>query len=230
MMFDTGAEGCFVGKNHLQALGIAPPRGAASGQNYGVGGAVDTWVMPLEIELGGIKRKLQVHIAEFTNDPLLGQTFFRDFQYQIDGAGGRIIFQKKPRGRADSGGASAKDPNAIPFRLVGREMEIQLEHRGQRAPVFFDTGASAILLPRQVAQKLGIDIPEGAQRVITSGIGGQVYAYRFEVDELRLGPIVRKDVLVTVPDSGDMALLGQDFLGSWRFTVDNQNNLIKFRY
>ena len=90
MVFDTGAEMCVFGKNQLREMGIPARTGPPAGQGSGVGssGSIDTWFTNVDLKVGQIDRKnfrIAVH-ENLPTMPLLGQTFYRDFQFTIDGS------------------------------------------------------------------------------------------------------------------------------------------------
>lgn len=58
MIFDTGASVCVATKNQLLQLGIQVPVGGPQGYATGVSGTVKTNLMPIEIQLGNLKKEL----------------------------------------------------------------------------------------------------------------------------------------------------------------------------
>jgi hypothetical protein len=78
---------------------------------------------------------------------------------------------------------------------------------------------------------------------MTQGISGKTAVKSFVVNRMKCGPIIKNDVTVTVaqPTSDSEIetkgkkeglrhpLLGQEFFGDFRITVDNQANLIRMR-
>ena len=99
MIFDTGAEQTSFGKNHLRQLGITPPEGTPSSYSAGVGagGLQPTWTTRVDIKVGSIERKnFPISVQdEMMCDPLLGQSFFRDFVYTIDNGSNSIHFKRR---------------------------------------------------------------------------------------------------------------------------------------
>jgi len=81
-------------------------------------------------------------------------------------------------------------------------------------PVRFvvDTGATMVSLPRQDAERLGLDYRHG-QRGTSNTANGQVPVYMLKLDSVRLGGIELHNVDALVVDGGlDQALLGMSFL------------------
>jgi predicted aspartyl protease len=234
-ILDTGAYSTMVGKNQLAQLGIKPPTGQPTTTIGGVGGArLPAWVMPLQIKLGGLKRTVQAFVPEtWESPPLLGQDFFADLEYEFDNRGHCVYFRKsKPLS------ASERSMYCIPFRRVGRHLAVDVEgDGGRKTPMLVDTGADGIAFTMVNARDLGLDIPADAQRIRSQGVGGTSDGYAFTVDQLRLGPIIQRNVRIAVTTSEDgmlgtksgrYGLLGQGFFGDWRFTIDNQNSFLRF--
>src|SRR5689334_3430592 len=81
-------------------------------------------------------------------------------------------------------------------------------------PVRFvvDTGATMVSLPRQDAQRLGLDYRHG-QRGTSNTANGPVPVYMLKLDSVRVGGIELHNVDALVVDGGlDQALLGMSFL------------------
>lgn len=229
MIFDTGAESILIGKNHFRALGLVPPSGPPIGHVQGVGGLVEVWETPAEIQLGGMKRYVKVIVQDALNlPPLLGQTFFRDYAYDIDTQGGFIHFTRKEKGLREKAYVP-QDTINIPFVPEGRELVVTATVNGKLYPMFFDTGASQIVLSIADAAELGIHIPNDAPMVQTSGVGGSAYGYLVNIDRMELGPVLKTNIQAAVLIRAlPRPLLGQSFFGNKRFTIDNENRLIRF--
>jgi predicted aspartyl protease len=248
MLFDSGAENVALGKNHLAQLGIRPPETAPVGHAYGVGdsGAQPIWAMRVTIKVGDIERKnFPISVQEdMPTKPLLGQTFFKAFQYEVDNGAKTITFTKK-EGNAT---ASGEDANVIPFTREGNEIVVQVEVNGKPIQMYLDTGAEQIYFTAEQARSAGLEIPDDAQTGMTQGIAGKTAVKSFVVPRMKCGPIIKNDVTIVVaqPSSdsdSDSAsghtknkkeglrhpLLGQEFFGDFRITVDNQANLIRMR-
>src|SRR5262249_52585393 len=89
MLFDTGASITLFGKNQLKALGIAIPSGQPTGAVSGVGGGgtAPIWSMRVDLQVGSImRRNFPIAFAENQSMPILGQTFFNEFDYTINRA------------------------------------------------------------------------------------------------------------------------------------------------
>lgn len=233
LMFDTGAEGCYFTKDQIEALGIKPPEGAPTSKSYGAGDAeVGTWHMPLDIQVGPIKKRLTVGVGNAQSDDepaLLGQTFFNGFEYDIDNGARCINFRKSVAAAGGSHSSGNDKFYLIPFSKragYGNDLEINVSVHGRTCRILFDTGAQTTLMSMANIKALGLELPANAERSIIVGVGGEVPAYHMVIDELRVGPVIRRDLQVSVVEVGD-GLLGQDVFQDWRYTIDNKNQQIK---
>ena len=229
MMFDTGASGCVVSRDQLASVQINVPSGGPQVPFGGVGGVTSGTAMSAQLQVGPISRKLVIGVTDKTNcQPLLGETFFKPFDYEIDNQGGFIRFIKK---RRDGSRAAAEplDTINVPFVSMGNNFLVQAKVNGRSCPMFFDTGAYGIAFSLAQLPALGIAIPADAQPITSSGVSGVTPGYKFYVDSIELGPVIQTHVPITVLASGPpFPLLGQSFIGGRRFTIDQQNHLIKF--
>jgi predicted aspartyl protease len=225
MIFDTGAEMCAFGKKHLTQAYIAMPTGEATGAASGVGGVVKTWTMPLQIGVGGIKRTINAVIQEKLDvDPLLGESFFCDYVYDIDIQGGVIRFTKRSKAKE----SYPADNIAVPFTLMGKEMVVEAKLNGHPLKMIFDTGAASNVIGMMQLVMLGIH-PTDAVATGARGIGGTMTGIAFNADSVELGAIRKSSVPFTALNGYSMPpLLGQPFFGNRRFTIDNENRVIHF--
>lgn len=230
--FDTGASVTMLGKNHLRELGIHPPTTPATNKVGGIGGSVDSWNMKLDVTIGGITKRIPVTVTEeWDHAPLLGQDFFSDIDYEIDNVGHCIRFTKSADFVKD-------DQYSIPFQRIGKHLYVQLEgEKGKKTQMIVDTGAEGIMFSPSNVRELGLDTAGGVTEY-HKGVGGDgtTEAVGFNVDMLRLGPIIVRHVKCSadvggkgmVGKEGSAGLLGQAFFGGWRFTVDNRHQRLRF--
>jgi predicted aspartyl protease len=192
--------------------------------------------MPVTLKVGNIERKnfdIQVQ-ASMNVKPLLGQSFFKDYQYTIDKTSeenGTIHFVKKaPAGAATRTASSARDLYAVPFQRSGRNLIVNVEVDGHPMTMFFDTGAANVAFTTDQLKKANIPIPEDAQTSVSSGIGGDTSAQIFPVKRIKMGPIEKTNFSVSCVGAASMPypLLGQSFFGDWQYTIDNAASVIRF--
>jgi predicted aspartyl protease len=235
MIFDTGAEAVVFGKNHLSELGLGAPKGEATGLSFGVGdgGAQRAWNTTATIKLGQIEKTncpIAVH-EDMPTLPLLGQTFFKDFQYSIQrgqNGGGSIRFRRK---NASAGDSIVRDPGAVPFVRQGNEIVVPVEINGRKTNMFFDTGAEQCVFSEAQLRQLGITVPEDAADGRSIGIAGSTATKTFTVARMRLGSVEKNNVSVSMVESYHMPLplLGQTFFGDLRCELDNEAHLLRLR-
>lgn len=240
MVFDTAAEDTVFGKNHLRQLGVQPPEGPAQTETLGVGSSkgTKTWFMRTNIKVGSIERKnFPISVQEeLPTEPLLGQTFFKDFHYTVDSTSQSpsIKFIKKTRvaaaPRTTTGGGRSVDRNSVPFRKEGNELVVMVEVNGRPMAMFFDTGAVGCSFSKEHIKSLNLQVPDDAQEETATGIGGSTQSKVFNISRIKMGPIDRSDFAISVVDQTAMKypLLGQSFLTGWQYTIDNNENVIRF--
>lgn len=226
MVFDTGAEVCTMGINQLASLGLSIPAGARKERLSGVGGQVGAYSIPTRISLGNMSRTVNVLFMEKSDFALLGQTFFKDLEYRVDNASGRINFSKP--------GATSEyipdDTINIPFKRSGNNLVVTAKVNGAPVPLFFDTGAQGTLFN---SRALGATGGRGFQLIgygTASGVGGSHQVQVYQVDSIELGPIRQSSMRVTVDNALPVpfGLLGQDFFGHRQFIIDEKSNMIRF--
>jgi predicted aspartyl protease len=227
VMFDTGAASCFFGRSELNNAGVSYVPTGETAAVRGVGSqTVRCDQADLEITLGDITRKTTCLIAvpSAHTEPLIGQTFFKDFRYDIDTTAGVIHFRKK-----GSRNREAYDTINIPFTEAGNNIVVTAKVNGIECPMFFDTGAFGNLFSFGVWRQMGLSIPSDAEMVVTKGVGGFARGYRFKVGRIELGSIIKTNVEVVVSQSAPpIPLLGQTFFKDKQFSIDNENHVIRF--
>ncbi len=233
MMLDTGAPGICIGRDQLKSIGVAPPEGAPTGQTGGSAnsGSIGTWGMRTTLKVGPFTDPncmLQVMQAE-DNNALLGQTFIKHFEYQVDQSAHCIRFTKKGSARSQSQGYSLP----FTFRERGNRIIVEGEINGRKSNFMMDTGNSgsgiAFHSPEQAA-KYGAAVPEGARIDTFSGVSGSGSAYVYNISHLRIGPIDCSDVMVAAHMGsgfgGEEPLLGHQIFEGWQYTVDYDKKVI----
>lgn len=236
MIVDTGAPVTVVGENHMAQLGISRPAAkGVEGKSVGVGSRVsNTWSQACDLKVGGLYRK-NFPIVIQDNLPcegLLGQTFFAPYSVTVDTQNSQLVLKKKGSGGATSSASAVRDPYAIPFRWSGGHMIVNTLINNKPCEVIFDTGAGGVCtFAVSQLKKLNIEIPSDYRKERHSGVGGDTMGYGFQVDSIKLGPIVQYSPWISaVEDSHmDRPLLGQQFFGEYTYSIDSENKLIHFK-
>lgn len=226
MLFDTGAESCAFGQNHLDAAGITE-KGEFAGYAQGVGGHVKVSQMTAEIQVSNLRRKIPIIVQQkLSAPPLLGETFYEGYAYDIDNSAAIIRFTKKGTRNAGSVGFDTID---VPYTLAGRNMMVTIEVDGRPIAACFDTGAAGVVFGAADAARCGLQIPEDARLVQSGGIGGTVPSAAFNVRTIRMGSIQKSNFPVRVlMGSLPYPLVGQTFFGDRKFVIDQEKRVIRF--
>lgn len=233
-VFDTGADHTVIGMDHLAKIGLSKPSGPPSGHSMGVGNAVTAnWVIPTDVRVGGIvRRNFPLLVTDRSGVPaLLGRNFMEPYNYTIDTAGGSILMNKKVVATASgAGGYSNTSQGGVPFkRERGGGILVSVEVNGRPIEMLFDTGAQSCLFSRRDINRLGITVPADAETEVTHGVGGAMPGLKFPVSRMRCGPIDKTNVPITVVEQNfGEPLLGQAFFHDYQYTIDDQNNVIRF--
>ncbi len=232
MCFDTGAHGVVVGKNHLAELHIPPPSGPPTGKAGGVGssGYQDTWEMNANVKVGEISRNMPIVVYEnMSAPPLLGQTFFNAFTYEIDNGAHSIRFRKKASGifggNYGTGVPFERDPHNPTHQIVTAMVN------GRPMKMFFDTGAQGVVFTYEQCRAAGIQIPEDAESQQSMGVGGTTAGVAFPIRSLSMGPISKSNFTINVIQNAAMPfpLMGQSFFNDYTTYVDEQQSRILFK-
>lgn len=85
---------------------------------------------------------------------------------------------------------------------------------GQMVDFIVDTGASAVAISQQIAQRLGIDFRYEGRRGKVETASGRANAHFIMLDQVKVGSIERRNIRALVVEGGDpkLALLGMSFL------------------
>ncbi len=88
MYFDTGASGVAFSPEHLSQVGLTIPDDARTSMSQGIAGNSLVRNFPVRsLKLGPIEKRdfeIGVTMSSHMPHPLLGQTFYNDYQYTID--------------------------------------------------------------------------------------------------------------------------------------------------
>jgi len=87
-----------------------------------------------------------------------------------------------------------------------------VEINGAKVHALVDTGATGIALSREDARSAGVATSIGMPNVVGDGADGDVHGEFVMLDRVTLGDTTAEHMPAMVLDSGDMTLLGQEFL------------------
>lgn len=234
MMLDTGAPDTCIGRHQLESIGVRPPQGAATGSTGGSSNAaqIGIWKTKASIKVGPFVdpgAELTVMDAD-DGHALLGQTFVKHFEYQVDQSAHCIHFTKK-----GSAVSAQKQGYTLPFtfREAGNRIIVEGEINGRKNKFMMDTGNSGSGIsfhsPEQAA-KYGAPVPDGCATGTFTGVSGSGSAYVYSIHHLRVGPIDCNDLNVAAHMAagfdGEEPLLGHQVFDGWQYTVDYDKKVI----
>jgi clan AA aspartic protease (TIGR02281 family) len=108
----------------------------------------------------------------------------------------------------------------IPVERHGTTMRVNVRLNGRVvAPFFVDTGASDVVLPRWVADELGLDL-EGARTARYGTANGVITQTLVTLDRVELGGARADDVPAAVNEGMSYGLLGLSFFNHFRYRFD----------
>jgi clan AA aspartic protease (TIGR02281 family) len=232
MVVDTGAPVTCVGDNHLAQLGLSRPGREKQSMLTGVGDrkSATEWTQKCDLKCGSIYRKdfpivVQDHLP---TDGLIGQTFFAPFNVTIDNQNSQLVLKKK--GVATNRPQQSRTAWDVPFRWHGGHMIVDTHVNGKPIEMIFDTGADGVSFTMAHMKKLNMQIPADYRKERHTGTGGETMGYGFQIDSIKLGPIVQYSPWVSVVEGSNMdrPLLGQSFYGDYTYQIDTENKLIHF--
>ncbi len=222
-LFDTGATAFFY-RDQLKEAGLdLNAAKAGRGARGWAGVTVETSIIPAEVKLGTLTRRLNITMQESTThfgNNLIGQDLVRGYQYEIDDKGCRVDLKKTLV-------VKKSDINPlydIPLTKQGKDDYITFTINGLAARAFIDTGAANTIIGASDAARLGVQ-PTG-EVVHMSGVGGDVTMQKAYVT-IRIGGMMREGFPVLIGGQAGCAL-GQDLMDGWRYKVDREHNLLRF--
>lgn len=104
----------------------------------------------------------------------------------------------------------------IIHRGMGGHFQAPATVNGQPVSMLVDTGASAVVLSFDDAERLGIDPRNLAYTINVQTANGRAVAAPVRLEEVAIGPITRRDVRAMVTERGrlEQSLLGMSFLST----------------
>lgn len=149
--------------------------------------------------------------------------------YMVDGNGEQMDLSSLCENNNNSSPTVTSTPGVFESPIKRRQngipvIEVSFNNQ-ETVEMMVDTGASATVLPPEVAKRLGIE-PEGKVRANTpSDKKAEFLAGR--VESINAGGAIAQDVVVIIAPALSMGLLGQNFFG--RYDVSIQEDVVQFR-
>jgi clan AA aspartic protease (TIGR02281 family) len=167
---------------------------------------------------------------------LIGQDFFGKYIYEIDPDNRVVRFLKRtnlsprrPQEMSAGRGSTAASSLGEPFVWREGVMVVTPKINGRECEMIFDTGATTISFSDKQLIGAGLNRPTNSSAATAMGVGGSRDAFRFVLDSVRLGPVLKSQVNANVSVYGSQAkpLLGQSFLAGIRYIVDPERQIIR---
>ncbi len=104
----------------------------------------------------------------------------------------------------------------IVHRSMGGHFQATASVNGRPVSMLVDTGASAVVLSFEDAERIGLEPQRLAYTVTVSTANGRATAAPVRLDEIAIGPVLRRNVRAMVTEEGrlDQSLLGMTFLST----------------
>ncbi|MBW2269732.1 MAG: TIGR02281 family clan AA aspartic protease [Deltaproteobacteria bacterium] len=139
-------------------------------------------------------------------------------------SGGAARAAPPRRAAADS---AAGQVHTIRVARAGTGMMVNVRLNGKvTAPFLIDTGASDVLLPQAVADRLGLDTGPGRRTKRYSTANGIVEHPTVMLDSVSVGGATVKGVPASVSDSMSVGLLGLSFFNHFTYNIDAANGVV----
>jgi aspartyl protease family protein len=140
----------------------------------------------------------------------------------------RVLILGQQQGSSDARPAARQ--SAVLAASRGGHFVADGQVNGGYVRFLVDTGASAIALPAQDANRLGIDYRKG-QRGVSQTANGPAPFYAIKLDSVKVGDIELHNVDAMVLEGGlGVALLGMSFLNRLEMKRDGETMILLRRY
>ncbi len=118
----------------------------------------------------------------------------------------------------------------IPVQRAGTSLRVVATVNSRvQVPFLIDTGASDVVIPRSVAERLGIAIGESTRTQLYQTANGVVESAVVVLDSIELGGALAQGVSASVSDQMPVGLLGLSFFNRFSYHVDPAAGLVTLR-
>ncbi len=126
--------------------------------------------------------------------------------------------------------SSAGRAHRIRVESAGNAMIVPVRINGQTvAPFLIDTGASYVLLPRQVALEAGVVIGPDTRKMRFQTANGVVEQPIVTLDSVELGSARAGQVAASISDGMEVGLLGLSFFNRFTYQIDAAAGVVTLR-
>ena len=131
------------------------------------------------------------------------------------------------KGEVNPAMAMQRSPTEIALRKASDgHFYADVQVNGKEIRMLADTGASSVVLSEADARAIGIDPDSLAYNLIVSTANGEANAAPIELDEIRVGSIVRHNVKAAVSRNLSGSLLGMSFFSTLSHVEMNHDELV----
>lgn len=125
------------------------------------------------------------------------------------------IVELQPSGSASRVMSSSQDGTVELERSSDGHFYADVEINGATVHALVDTGASGIALSREAARSAGLATSIGMNDVVGEGADGAVHGEYVNLERVTLGSKTVENMQAIVLNSGELTLLGQEFLSKF---------------
>jgi predicted aspartyl protease len=234
MLFDTGADSIAVSRTTLTALGISLPSTTSAGAVKGVGtNSVTTSRSTATVKIGNyLRENFLINIQETSpTQPIIGSSFFQNCSITVDMRHSRIILNRQIA-VACSPTSVRSDITSVTVKTLphGNQLLVPVRVNNCSINMLLDSGSDGITFSKEQAATIHLVVPQTAQSEVHLGIAGAVKGVGFNVGEFAVGPLVKRNVKVSVIESPGMPypLMGAEFLKDCTYTINKEHSQITF--
>jgi hypothetical protein len=220
MLLDLGNDNIVFSKTQLKPLNVSVVAAAPASKDGKKQEPVDLADTRVNIKAGNIDRHsytINIDDDPVRKYPLLGKSFFLNYTYSIDYTNNVLTLTR--------GGGIKDERNALKFTREGRDIVVGSEIGGKSIKAIFDPTADETTMTVKQAKSLGLTVPEWDE--------GETGGKKIYVPTVKCGPLQKNNVEVTVLNDperekrGIPPTLGKEVCGDVKYTVDEQNKVIR---
>jgi aspartyl protease family protein len=158
---------------------------------------------------------------------IIALTGFYAYRYEFADIADRVLAELNP-----SEAVIGQGGEVIINRRLNGEFVIPVKVNDETASFLFDTGASAVVIRAQDAERMGLDLASLDYDIQVTTANGSAMAAETRLDQLSIGPIVVHNVRALIAKPGALSenLLGMSFLERLRsYSVERGKLVLKAR-
>jgi aspartyl protease family protein len=130
------------------------------------------------------------------------------YQYEIKNVGKKIVGNIFPTDIQEN-----QDDSITFYKNSSGHFNVDAVVGGQLIHFLLDTGATNVVLTREDATRIGVDVDNLNYNIPSSTANGMTWSASIEIEEIRIGSITIENVKAAVSKGGlDTSLLGMSFL------------------